>query len=105
MPYPFLLNEVGLGDVHGSLPTVLNAPDSHASLVCQCRALSRNACSCVGQSCNVAGSKSAPFGQTSVCISGSILTPLKKVRSLRGEYSSPNRTGGKSMVWAVLSSK
>ena len=41
---------------------------------CQFRARTANSSMCRGQSCNVAGSKSAPFGQTSVCTSGSITT-------------------------------
>ena len=38
------------------------------------RARSFHISACCGQSCKVAGSKSAPFGQTSVCTSGSIRT-------------------------------
>ena len=39
---------------------------SQVRIACQCCARSRNASACVGQSCRVAGSKSAPFGQTNV---------------------------------------
>ncbi len=38
------------------------------------RARAANSSTCRGQSCNVAGSKSAPLGQTSVCTSGSMAT-------------------------------
>src|SRR4051794_14825070 len=39
---------------------------SQVRIPCHCSGRSRNACTCTGQSCRVAGSKSAPFGQTKV---------------------------------------
>ena len=56
-----------------------------------------------GQSCNVAGSKSAPFGHTSVPASSSSLTALNVLSSRSGPNNAPFRTGSKSMRCSVLS--
>lgn len=58
-----------------------------------------------GQSWRVAGSKSAPFGQTGVCASLSSVTLLNNAGSRSGPYSSPRSTGSKSTTCPVPSSK
>jgi hypothetical protein len=58
----------------------------------------------VGQSCNVAESKSAPFGHTMVRTSGSIRTWLKSRESRNAPKSCPRRTGSMLMTCSVLSS-
>jgi hypothetical protein len=73
------------------------------SLFAHFRAAAVKAALCSGQSCSVAGSKSAPVGQTSVCASGSTLTCAKTAGSRNGPKISPSRTGSKSMVWMVPS--
>src|SRR5439155_6826253 len=70
--------------------------------VAHLRARFTNACTWSGQSCSVAGSKSAPLGHTSVCTSASRRTWRKSVGSRSGPKSSPARTGSKSIVCAVI---
>ena len=72
---------------------------------CHPRARAASSGPSVGQSCRVAGSKSAPFGQTRFCVSGSRRTAPKTAGSRSGAKSSPASTGQKSIVCAVPSSK
>ena len=73
----------------GSSPAV--RPNLSASAQHRASSIIRGPAS--GQSWRVVGSKSAPFGHTSVCASGSIATRSNTAVSRRAPYSSPCNTG------------